>query len=171
MSNRDADLVVGVGSARWPAADERAVDVGTSPHGLSAELHRADQETLGGLSCPLPAKPLLTSPEVYRSPQVLESCRIIEEAAAKQSSGFFGVTLTQEQCRHVAFALLEQIDSLEEGYESHEPEVQRAIQCLREVQCMLNRAAKKHATQTGNAKGGSTWRKDSDVLFDKEAEL
>lgn len=111
------------------------------------------------------------SPSVYHTAELEESCRIIEAAAAKQSSGFFGLTLTQEQHRHLAFAVLEQIESLEESYEADEPEVQDALRCLVDVRRMLDRAAAKHATRTGNAKGGSTWRKDTDSLFDKEVEL
>ena len=112
-----------------------------------------------------------SSPSVYHSAELQESCRIIEEAAAKRTSGFFGLTLTQEQCSHLAFAVLEQIESLEESYEADEPEVKDALRCLLEVQRMMKRAAKEHATRTGNAKGGSAWRKDSDQLFDKESEL
>ncbi len=111
-------------------------------------------------------------PNIYKSDKVRSDCRIIQEAASKQAGGFFGLTLNHEQSRHVAFALLVQIDSLEEGYEAHEPEVQDAIRCLREVQGNLARATKKHATQSGNAKGGAaSWGKDSDVLFDKETAL
>jgi|GEM_PF-5217720 len=98
------------------------------------------------------------SPGVYHTAELQESCRIIEAAAAKRLSGFFGLTLTQEQCRHLAFAVLEQIESLEESYESDDPEVKDALRCLIEVQRMMKRAAKEHATKTGNAKGGSTWR-------------
>ena len=148
----------------------RAAAVGTSPHGLSVDRPVSDQETLGAPFCPLSAKPVLTSPEVYRSPQVLESCCIIEAAAAKQSSGFFGLALTQEQSEHLAFAVLEQIESLEESHEADEPEVKDALRCLLEVQRMMKRAAKEHATRTGNAKGGSTWRKDADILFANEVE-
>lgn len=49
--------------------------------------------------------------------------------------------------------------------------VKDAIRCLCDVQRMLKRAAKQHAVKTGNAKGGSTWRKDAEQLFDKEVEL
>lgn len=110
------------------------------------------------------------SPSVFHTAELQESCRIIEEAAAKRASGFFGLTLTQEQCRHLAFAVLEQIESLEESYEADEPDVKDALRCLVEVQRMMKRAAKEHATRTGNAKGGSSWRKDGNSLFDKEAQ-
>jgi len=68
-----------------------------------------------------------SSPSVYHTAELLESCRIIEEAAAKRQSGFFGLTLTQEQCRHLSFAVLEQIESLEESYEADEPEVKDGL--------------------------------------------
>jgi len=73
------------------------------------------------------------SPSVYHTVELQESCRIIEEAAVKRQSGFFGLTLTQEQCSHLGFAVLEQIESLEESYESDEPEVKDALRCLLEV--------------------------------------
>lgn len=146
-------------------------DLGTSPHGLPVEPLQAHQETLEALSNHSPAKPVLISPSVYHTAELQESCRIIEEAAAKRSSGFFGLTLTQEQCRYLAFAVLEQIESLEESYEADEPEVKDALRCLLEVQRMMKRAATKHAYKTGQAKGGSSWRKDGDSLFDKEADL
>src|SRR5665647_1703046 len=79
------------------------------------------------------------SPSVYHTAELQESCRIIEEAAAKRASGFFGLTLTQEQAKCVAFAILEQIESLEEGYEADEPEVKEAIECLCDVQRMMKR--------------------------------
>jgi len=113
------------------------------------------------------------SPSVYHTAELQESCRIIEAAAAKRASGFFGLTLTQEQAECVAFAILEQIESLEESYEADEPEVKDALRCLRDVQRMMKRAAKEHATRTGNARGAmnSTWRKDGDSLFDKEGAI
>ena len=85
-----------------PAAP--AFDFGTSPHGLSAELHRTDQETGGASSCHPPAKPVLTFggddaggddagcgrasdrtgtlPMVYR--QTRKVCRAIREAFSRK---------------------------------------------------------------------------------------
>lgn len=151
----------------------RAAAVGTSPHGLSVDLPVAHQETLGAPFCPLSAKPLLTSPEAYRTAKVQDACSIIQAAAAKQSSGFFGVTLTQEQCKHLAFAVLCQVEGLIESHEADEPEVQEALRCLQEFQGNLKRAAKRHAYKTGQAKGAKNtrWRTDHEHLSDKEAEL
>ena len=47
--------------------------------------------------------------------------------------------ISEAQRRHVSFALLEQIDSLSESYEAHEPEVQDAIRCLEIVRGKLER--------------------------------
>lgn len=84
-------------------------DLGTSPHGLSADLPPPVQETREGLSLSPPAKPLLTflepsaipaSPEgvygravgfkrkkpgAYTNPEVRSACRCLREAAAKQA--------------------------------------------------------------------------------------
>lgn len=100
------------------------------------------------------------SPSVYHTAELQEPCRIIEEAATKRASGFFGLTLTQEQFRHLAFAVQEQIESLEESYEADEPEAKDALRCLLDNQRMMKRAA--HVTRSGNTKGGSTWHKDTD---------
>jgi phage shock protein A len=47
--------------------------------------------------------------------------------------------LTEEQCKHLAFAVLEQVASLHGSYEAHEPEVQDAIRHLEAVQRTLDR--------------------------------
>ena len=89
-----------------------AVDLGTSPHGLSAELPLPVQETPEARSLGLSAKPLLTL-------QV-------------------SLTLTEEQRDHLAFAVLCQVDSLAECDEVDELEVQEAIRCLVDVGHMLD---------------------------------
>lgn len=84
-----------------------AVDVGTSPHGLSADLAEPHQETPEGSSLSPSAKPVLTLPDnfaapmprarrstanwrdadsllVYRRPEVQSVLRILREAAARQ---------------------------------------------------------------------------------------
>lgn len=85
----------------------RGADLGTSPHGLAAKLHRVDQETLVALSCHSPAKPLLT----------------------------FSFTEEQRDC--LAFAALCQAEDLAEGYEADELEVQEAIRDLYDAHCVL----------------------------------
>ena len=49
------------------------------------------------------------------------------------------LTITENQRKHLAFALLCEIDSMREGYEAHEPEVQDAIRDLEAVKRMLDR--------------------------------
>ena len=85
-----------------------AFDLGTSPHGLSADLLQTEQETLDALSGQPPAKPLLT------------------------------FSLTEEQRSDLAFAAMCKADDLEEGYEADEPEVQEAIGNLWEAYKILN---------------------------------
>ncbi|MGA8864696.1 MAG: hypothetical protein WBM09_13455 [Gallionella sp.] len=52
------------------------------------------------------------------------------------------LTITEDQRRHLAFAVLEQIESLHDSYESHDPEVQDAIRHLEAVQRTLDRLGK-----------------------------
>jgi len=49
------------------------------------------------------------------------------------------LTITEEQRKHLAFAVLEQVESLHDSYEAHEPEVQDAIRHLEAVQRILDR--------------------------------
>lgn len=49
------------------------------------------------------------------------------------------LTITEEQRRHLAFAVLEQVDSLICSYEAYVPEVQDAIRHLQAVQRILDR--------------------------------
>lgn len=86
----------------------RAVDLGTSPHGLFADLPDSDQETLDALICHPPAKPLL----------------------------MFG--LTEEQRSHLAFAAKCEAEELAECYEADELEVQEAVSHLWEAYKVLN---------------------------------
>ncbi len=146
-----------------------AVDLGTSPHGLSVDLQLPHQETPGTASSSPSAKPVLTAPGVYTSDKVQSACAIIERAAAKLNSGFFGVSLTQEQYKHVKFALFCQVEGLLESDEADEPEVQDALRHLQAVQRTFKRAANAHASKVGNAKGANAWRKENRAIFDKEA--
>ena len=49
------------------------------------------------------------------------------------------LTITEDQRRHLAFAVLEQVESLQASYEAHEPEVKDAIRHLEVVQRNLQR--------------------------------
>lgn len=49
------------------------------------------------------------------------------------------LTITENQRRRLAFAVLEQVESLRECYEAHEPEVQDAIRDLEAVKLTLDR--------------------------------
>lgn len=83
-------------------------DLGTSPHGLAAELPLLAQETPEAISCHSPAKPLLT----FR--------------------------MTEEQRRCLAFAAFCEAEALAEGEEADELEVQEAIRNLWEAHYVLN---------------------------------
>jgi hypothetical protein len=52
------------------------------------------------------------------------------------------LTITEEQRRHLAFAVLCQVHSLVESYEAKEPEVQDAVRHLEAVQRTLDRLGK-----------------------------
>lgn len=78
---------------------------GTSPHGLSADLSQTDQETRGAESgCPS-AKPVLTAPEVYRSPQVLASQGSLAAAAAGRPRKLHAFEFTESEFLHAYFAV------------------------------------------------------------------
>ena len=83
------------------------VDLGTSPHGLSADLPVSHQETQQATSCHSPAKPLLT------------------------------FSFTESQRDALAFAALCEAEDLQDGYESDELEVQHAIRNLWEARQVL----------------------------------
>ena len=93
------------------SARKAGFDFGTSPHGLSADLPEAVQETQEAPSCCTSAKPVLT------------------------------FSLTEEQRAAISFAALCEAEDLQEGHEAHEPEVQEAIQRLWEARRILEGAA------------------------------
>jgi hypothetical protein len=154
-------------------------DFGTSPHGLAAGLPQAYQETPGVSSDPSPAKPVLTSPEIYRDPQVLESCRIIEEAAKKPKQ-VFTIALTEAQLLHAwsqsERTLNRTLKNIRRGLcveeDSH---VERSLYELLDdvVYSRLSWVSKARAVIAGNVKGSSTWRSQmhSGSEFDQEDEL
>jgi hypothetical protein len=158
------------------AALDSVVDVGTSPHGLAAELTESDRETLEVSGGHPSAKPLLTSPEIYRNPQVLESCRIIQEAA-KKSKEVFTVTLTEAQLLH-AWSQSEQtlnrtLKDIRRGLcVQADSYVERSLYELLGdvVYSRLSWVGKAHAVIAGNAKGSSSWRKQMHSGFDQEDE-
>ena len=82
-----------------------AVDFGTSPHGLSAELPLAVQESPENSGHLLPTDP----------------------QARHGRAGLSTFSLTEVQREDLAFAALCQVESLEQGDEAHEPEVRSAI--------------------------------------------
>jgi hypothetical protein len=90
------------------AMSNRAAAVGTSPHGLPAELQVPVPETLDASSYHPSAKPLLT------------------------------FSLTEEQREDLAFAAMCKAGELEEGDEADELEVREAIGNLWEAYKVLN---------------------------------
>ncbi len=102
-----------------------AVDVGTSPHGLSADLHLADQETPEAASLHSPAKPLLTLPLVYRSEKLRSDCRKIKAAAAEHH---YPLVLTGAQMKLVESAVSLAIDEAIEALNCEPADVHHEIQ-------------------------------------------
>lgn len=85
------------------AAPDSGFDVGTSPHGLSADLARQHQETLEAESLRSPAK--LVLPLVYRSIQVRSACRALRAAFAKRPNEVHYLRLTDRQFLQVYSAV------------------------------------------------------------------
>jgi hypothetical protein len=83
------------------------VDLGTSPHGLSADVPVSVQETPQAASCRPPAKPVLI------------------------------FSLTESQRDALAFAALCEAEDLADGHEADELEVQAAIRNLWEARKVL----------------------------------
>ena len=138
------------------AAADLAFDVGTSPHGLSADLPLSDQETREPSSELPPAKPVLPLPEVYRSDKVRSDCRKIQ-AAAKEH--FYPLVFTGSQMKHIqraiSLALDDAIEALDCEPADYHHEIQPDIDAYNQIQQVL-RLAK-------SARGGETnegWRGD-----------
>lgn len=119
------------------SAAEPAFDVGTSPHGLTANLPLSHQETNGTTGNRFPASQQAPTGRAGVLP-LSEVSRQAASASARPAQRH-DLELSEAQRRHVSFALLEQIDSLSESYEAHEPEVQDAIRCLQIVRGKLER--------------------------------
>lgn len=135
----------------------RAADLVTSPHGLAAGLPVPDQETLDAPLCLLSAKPVLTSPEVYRSPQVQESCRIIQAAAAEH---YYPLVVSASQMKHIeraiSLALDEAIDALDcEPADCHH-EIQPDVDAFNQIQALL-----KLARSSRKGSPGDHWKGDA----------
>lgn len=56
--------------------------------------------------------------------------------------GLHHLKLTEAQRAHLAFAVLCQVEDLEDCHEAHEPEVQEAIFCLHQVRVVLEALGK-----------------------------
>lgn len=118
-----------------------AVDLGTSPHGLAAELPLPHQETPDASSCRLPAKPLLTLPGVYRSEKVRSACRTIKAAAAEHH---YPLVLSASQMKHIeraiSLALNEAIEALDcEPSDCHH-EIQPDVDAFNQIHALLKQA-------------------------------
>jgi hypothetical protein len=81
-----------------PMKSRSGFDVGTSPHGLSAELPVSNQETPEAASCPLSAKQVL--PLVFRTQQVRNACRAIRAAFANKPHDVHYLRLTDREFLH-----------------------------------------------------------------------
>jgi hypothetical protein len=134
-----------------------ALELGISPHGLAAGLPVPHQETLGAPFCLLSAKPVLTSPEVYRSPQVQESCRIIQAAAVEH---YYPLVLSASQMKRVERALSLAIDDAIQAM-SDEPEgrheIQPHIDAYNEIYLALRSSRQNHKAHKGG-QGNDHWR-------------
>lgn len=117
------------------SAAEPAFDVGTSPHGLSANLPASNQETDRTTGNRFPASQQAPTGRAG----VLPLFEVSRQQRALARNARHNLELSEAERGHVSFALLEQIDSLSKSYEAHEPEVQDAIRCLQIVRGKLER--------------------------------
>jgi hypothetical protein len=81
---------------------DSAVDLGTSPHGLPADLPEAFSNLAGRSGCAPSASSGFGVPEVFRTPQVLKDSAFIQQRAREQH---YPIVLTATQMQHVQEAL------------------------------------------------------------------
>jgi len=162
-----------------------AVDVGTSPHGLSADLPVSHQETREGLRDLPPASQQALKaarmPEVYRSPEVLKSCAGIHAAAVKQKRERHRLELTDCEFLHVYF-------DCERDRNATRRDIKKGLASAGDLKATdslwhklesimtarMPGVLKDYALIKRNAKGGNTWRNQmrSDCdQFEQEDEL
>lgn len=115
-----------------PTSRAEGFDFGTSPHGLPASVSRAHQDC----RCPYCLLSLADAFDIWgcnAQAAVLGAGRdaaVPRTAAASRRLPLHYLELSEEQCRHVAFALICQIEELEDSEEAAHPEVMEAIQHL-----------------------------------------
>ena len=89
-----------------------AVDLGTSPHGLPADLPEDDGEYSERPGCAPPASSGFGVPEVFRTPQVLKDSAFIRQRARE---AHYSIVLTATQMKHVRKALRLAIEAVIEA--------------------------------------------------------
>jgi hypothetical protein len=122
------------------SAVDFAFDLGTSPHGLSADLPEAVRNLAARSDCAPPAKPGFGVPEVFRTPQVLKDSAFIKQRAREHH---YPLVLTATQMKHVQGALSLAIEDAIEAM-SDEPggrhEIQPDIDAYNEIYIALKQA-------------------------------
>lgn len=151
MNNPEFDLCE---SSKAMGEDDSAFDLGTSPHGLSADLPEAFSKPAERSDCAPPAKPGSGVPEVFRTPQVLKDSAFIKQRAREQH---YPLVLSTTQMKHVQEALRLAIEDAIEAM-SDEPggrhEIQPDIDAYHEIGLALKQA--KAANMGGRSEEGTS---------------
>jgi hypothetical protein len=136
------------------SAVDFAFDLGTSPHGLSADL----PETVGKArelgTCAPSASSGFGVPEVFRTPQVLRDSAFIRQRARE---AHYPMVLTATQMKHVQEALRlaieDAIEALEEEPHGRD-EIQPDIDAYNQINAALKQA--KAANMGGRSEEGTS---------------
>jgi hypothetical protein len=152
MNNHDLDSLE---SSEALGEDDSAFDLGTSPHGLSADLPEALSNLAARSDCAPSAKPGFGVPEVFRTPQVLKDSAFIQQRAREHH---YPLVLTATQMKHVQEALRVAIQDACEALEE-EPhgrdDIQPDIDAYYEISLAL-----KQAKAANKGKVNEDWRGD-----------
>ena len=119
---------------------DSAVNLGTGPHGLSADLPENEGEYSERPGCAPPASSGFGVPEVFRTPQVLKDSAFIRQRARE---AHYSIVLTATQMKHVRKALRLAIEAVIEGM-SDEPggrhEIQPDIDAYNQIYAALKQS-------------------------------
>ena len=121
-----------------------AVDLGTSPHGLSAELLLPIQQAFEAPGNPLPVDKqapqgrAVDLADVLGASLLLDAACALPEVAARRPYVPVSLTLTEEQRDELDFAVTCQLEELAECDEVDTIDVQQAMSCLYGLSCVLN---------------------------------
>lgn len=114
-----------------PNPADKGFDFGTRPHGLSVECCRSHQESQGQAEPHSLADGFGSlGAGADEGAPAIKSAGVLPSPEGRQTLGGHTFNFTEEQRAAVAFALLNQIEELEESDEATEPEVVEELHYL-----------------------------------------